>query len=55
MNTEVTEVSQLTNDLKSVNINQQPLYEHDPEVVEFSIKFKKVYEHLFENHLKKLE
>ncbi len=46
---------QLSNDLDNLFINQQPLYEHDPEVVEFSVKFKKVYEHLFENYLRNLK
>ena len=46
---------QLSNNLESLFINQQPLYEHDPEVVEFSNKFKKVYEHLFDNYLKNLK
>ena len=58
MNKDVTEDKrfiQLTNDLESVYINEQPVYEHDSEIVEFSVKFKKVYEHLFENYLKNLK
>lgn len=46
---------QLTQDLENLLIEQQPLYEHDNEVVEFAAKFKKVYEHLFENYLKNIK
>lgn len=45
---------ELSDELDKLFIGEQPLFEHDPEVVEIAEKFKKVYENLFLNHLKSL-
>ena len=45
----------LINECNATMMNNEKPDNTDPEIVEFAIKFKKVYEHLFENYLKNLK